>query len=54
MRYHYIRQLLEMKIVDLEYRVTNDMKADGMTKVLGGIKFERFLSILGVSAISKY
>ena len=43
-----------MKIVNLEYKIINNMKVNSIIKVFNNIKFERFLSILGVLAISKY
>ena len=43
-----------MKIVDLEYRVINNMKVNNIIKAFNNIKFERFLNILDISTILKY
>jgi hypothetical protein len=44
--YHFIRDLVEKEQVDVEYVPT--MVADGMTKPLGRVAFERFKTQLGV------
>lgn len=46
--YHYIRDLAEQGKVAVTYIPTADMVADGMTKPLARIAFERFKSQLGV------
>ena len=43
-----------MKIVDLKYKATNNMKVNNIMKVFGSIKFKRFLNILGILMIPKY
>ena len=43
-----------MKIVDLEYKIINNIKIDSIIKALGNIKFKRFFSILDILAIPKY
>jgi hypothetical protein len=40
--YHFIRDLVEKGLVDVEYVPTMEMVADGMTKPLERIAFERF------------
>ncbi|KAI1000283.1 hypothetical protein K3495_g7917 [Podosphaera aphanis] len=46
--HHHIRDLFERRKLDVTYIPTADMVADGMTKPLMRIKFERFKSQLGV------
>jgi hypothetical protein len=46
--YHFIRDLVEKGLVDVEYVSTMEMVADGMTKPLERIAFERFKRQLGV------
>jgi hypothetical protein len=41
-RYHFIRDLAEKGLVDVEYVHSMEMVADGMTKPLERIVFERF------------
>jgi hypothetical protein len=46
--YHFIRDLVEKGRVSIEYIPTEDMIADGMTKPLQRVKFERFRGQLGI------
>ncbi len=47
-KYHFIRQCVDQKLIKVVYCPTNDMLADGLTKTLGGQKFRDFASnILG-------
>ena len=46
-KYHYIRQLIEERIIDLVYINTKDQKSDGLTKLLDKTKFKEFLVQLG-------
>ena len=41
-RYHFIREYVESKQVNIVYISTNDMIADILTKPLGSTKFEHF------------
>jgi hypothetical protein len=45
---HFIRDLVEKEIVEVEYVPTVEMVADGMTKPLGRFAFDRFKSQLGL------
>ena len=47
--YHYIRDLAEKKRLEIKYVPTAEMPADGLTKPLARIAFERFRSQLGVA-----
>ena len=47
-RYHFIREYVESKRVNIVYISTDDMIADILTKPLGRIKFEYFREGLGV------
>lgn len=47
-RYHFIREYVESKRVNIVYVSTNDMIADILTKPLGPTKFEHFRKALGL------
>ena len=47
-RYHYIREIYEKHIIDLQYQQTDEMMADVLTKNLSRIKHEKFRSLLGI------
>ena len=47
-RYHFIRDLVERKIVCLEYIPTEYQNADIFTKPLNRSKFETFRQVIGV------
>jgi len=47
--YHYIRDLAEQGKLSVTYIPTFDMVADGMTKPLQRVAFERFKGQLGVT-----
>ena len=46
--YHFIRDLAEKKKLEISYIPTCDMIADGMTKPLARVAFERFKEQLGL------
>ena len=46
--YHYIRDLAEKGKLEITYIPTTDMPADGMTKPLARVAFERFKKLLGI------
>ena len=50
-RYHFIRDLVEEKIVCLEFINTNNQKADIFTKPLDGPRFESLCKTIGVDII---
>ena len=50
-RYHYTRDLIEQNEIDLEYKNTKEMIADGLTKPLGDIAFKRFVNLLGLTSV---
>jgi hypothetical protein len=47
--HHYIRDLAEKQKLEIKYIPTDQMPADGLTKPLGRVAFERFRSQLGVA-----
>lgn len=47
-RYHFIRDLVERKIVALEYILTEHQNADIFTKPLDRSKFETLRQVIGV------
>ncbi len=50
-RHHLIRQLANDRVVELTYCSTNKMLADGLTKVLTGLKLSENIAGLGVKRI---
>jgi hypothetical protein len=48
-QYHYIRDLEEKGKIKVSYIPTTDMVADGLTKPLGRIAFNRFRELIGIS-----
>ena len=48
-RYHYIRKLIEQGAVQLIYLQTNEIPADGLTKPLPRLKYQQFISLLGLT-----
>jgi hypothetical protein len=47
-RYHFIREYVESKCINIVYISTDDMIADILTKPLGRVKFEYFRKLLGI------
>jgi hypothetical protein len=47
--YHFIRDLTEKAKINVKYIPTGEMAADGMTKPLQRVAFERFKEMLGVT-----
>jgi hypothetical protein len=47
--YHFIRDLTEKEKINVKYIPTGEMAADGMTKPLQRVAFERFKEMLGVT-----
>ena len=51
-RYHYIREVIERKLVEVFFIDGNDNPADLFTKNLGHVKFEKFRALLGLEFYS--
>ena len=51
-RYHFIRDLVEDKVVCLEFIHTDNQKVDFFTKPLNGPQFESLHKTIGVGTIS--
>lgn len=51
-RFHYVRDLIEQKRIDVVWVPTDENSADIFTKNLGFIKFEKFRSMLGLEFYS--
>jgi hypothetical protein len=51
-RYHYIRELVEKKQIELFYIPTDENVADGLTKPLDATKHQRFVDMLGLVEIN--
>ena len=47
-RYHYTRNLIENEVVKLDFKPTEEMMADGLTKPLAGTPFRNFIRMLGL------
>jgi LDH2 family malate/lactate/ureidoglycolate dehydrogenase len=45
-KYYYVRQEVKKGRITLEYCQTDKMPADGLTKILGPIKYARFVNLL--------
>jgi hypothetical protein len=48
-KYHYTKDLISQEAIKLEYRLTAEMIADGLTKPLGPVQFKRFIDQLGMT-----
>ena len=51
-RYHYVRDCIEQKRIEVVWVPTDDNSADMFTKNLGHVKFEKFRSMLGLEFYS--
>jgi hypothetical protein len=49
-KYHYTSNLIQQKEITLQFKLTNEMIADGLTKSLGSIKFQKFVTALGLKS----
>ena len=47
-KYHYTREVIDKKIMQVDYIPTSDMVADALTKALPKPAFEKFRSSMGV------
>ncbi len=47
-RHHFIRELLEAGVIEVDYLRTEDMEADVLTKGLPVVKFKRLCGLLGL------
>ena len=50
-KYHYIRECVEEKRIDVKYVCTDDQLADILTKSLGKLKFLEMRDRIGVQAV---
>jgi hypothetical protein len=48
-KYHFVRELVENKEVNLNYCATADMQADGLTKLVSGQKLKSFVKALNLT-----
>jgi hypothetical protein len=49
--FHVVGEMVENKVVELEYCLTSKMPADGLTKPLTGILFTRFIQQLSIGPL---
>ncbi|QRW07704.1 Copia-like polyprotein/retrotransposon [Ceratobasidium sp. AG-Ba] len=52
-KYHFIREVIALKELDLQYVSTEDQVADALTKALGRVKFTRFVSARPETSLRK-
>jgi hypothetical protein len=52
MKYHFINEQVNTGTITVDYVSAEDMIADGLTKPLDAVKFQRFRELLGVHEIS--
>jgi hypothetical protein len=48
MQHHFVRDKVSEGVVELQYTETESQVADGLTKALDKIKFERFRKAIGL------
>ena len=48
-RFHYVRELVERECIKIQHVPSLSMAADGLTKPLAPVMFERFIKLLGLS-----
>ena len=53
LHYHYVRDLVKKKQVELIYKPSQEIIADGLTKGLGLGKFNEFFSIFGLRSTTE-
>ena len=53
LHYHYVRDLVKKKQVELVYKPSQEMIADSLTKGLGLGKFKDFFSMLGLRSATE-
>ena len=51
LKYRYIKEARQAGIFDILYIDTKRMPADGLTKPLNGIAYQKFLSLIGLNPI---
>ena len=50
-KYHYVREAVENKVIDIKYCSTHDMVGDAFTKGLPKVTFEKFRKLMGINQI---
>ena len=50
-RYHYTRDLIQQGEIKLEYKGTQEMIADRLTKPLDPVAFKKFVDLLGLTSV---
>jgi hypothetical protein len=48
--YHFVREMVKDKVIELEYCPTNDMFADILTKSVSGLRLKKIAMQLGLSS----
>ena len=52
-RYHFIRECVERKLIEVEHVPDTEQKADILTKALGRIKFQEMRDFIGMQNLEK-
>ena len=52
-KYHFTREVIEKKLIKVEYVPTGEMVADTLTKALPKPSFEKFRMSMGIESCSK-
>ena len=47
-KYHYVKQLKDAKIIQVQYCPTEEMLADLLTKPLEAVKLKKFVNLIGL------
>lgn len=50
-QYHYCREVISDKIVEINYLPTGEMPADIFTKSLNSVKHHKFINMLGIANV---
>jgi len=52
-RHHFVREVVEIKVIELDHIASEEMPADVLTKAISKPKHERCIGLLGMKRISK-
>jgi len=52
-RFHYIREQIELGVIEAQFMAGSENPADMFTKALDRVKFQKFRQELGIEFISK-
>lgn len=52
-RYHFIRECIEKGVIVVRHIITEEQRADVLTKAMAAAKFERMRDLLGLKNLQK-